>query len=188
MSAATSDPYVELFAGELYWRTRVVPKNLDPRWDEEATFEVSSCAEVLHVVLFDWNTFNKHEYLGEKAISLCDLKRAGDKIEDWFLLDKPDSISGGVSGEVFLSITLTKTGTDQYGAGWHPDERFDRLADHDRRRTAITDHRQGTMHGTWSKLSDGAGVITKIERPLLARVARQAEHPNCRGAGPQGQR
>ena len=58
-SAATSDPYVECFVGDLYWRTRVVPKQLDPQWNEECSFEVASSSEVLHLVVWDFNQFNK---------------------------------------------------------------------------------------------------------------------------------
>ena len=58
-SSATSDPYVECFVGDLYWRTRVVPKQLDPQWFEECSFEVASSREVLHLVVWDYNQFNK---------------------------------------------------------------------------------------------------------------------------------
>ena len=170
LAAATSDPYVECFVGSSYWRTRVISKQLDPHWEEEVTFETASPSDVLHVVLFDWNQFKSHAFLGEKLIPLCDLKRKGDKIEDWFLLEKPDTMSEGVTGEIYLSVQLTATGTDAWGHGWRPDPSFDRLEElpttvaglpNQPIGPAIVDHRQGSNHG----LFDSSGAVSKIERP-----------------------
>jgi hypothetical protein len=67
----TSDPYVVL--GDEYQKrlakTRVVMKNLNPRWDESVDISVQGALNIIATV-WDWDTFGDHDYVGRTSLKL----------------------------------------------------------------------------------------------------------------------
>ncbi|PBP27131.1 C2 domain containing protein [Diplocarpon rosae] len=67
----TSDPYVVL--GDEYQKrlakTRVVMKNLNPRWDESVDITVQGALNVIATV-WDWDTFGDHDFVGRTSLKL----------------------------------------------------------------------------------------------------------------------
>ncbi|KAG4440459.1 hypothetical protein IFR05_004053 [Cadophora sp. M221] len=67
----TSDPYVVL--GDEYQKrlakTRVVMRNLNPRWDESVDITVQGALNVIATV-WDWDTFGDHDFVGRTSLKL----------------------------------------------------------------------------------------------------------------------
>lgn len=67
----TSDPYVVL--GDEYQKrlakTRVVMRNLNPRWDESVDITVQGALNIIATV-WDWDTFGDHDYVGRTSLKL----------------------------------------------------------------------------------------------------------------------
>lgn len=67
----TSDPYVVL--GDEYQKrlakTRVVMRNLNPRWDESVDITVSGALNII-ATIWDWDTFGDHDYVGRTSLKL----------------------------------------------------------------------------------------------------------------------
>jgi Ca2+-dependent lipid-binding protein len=66
-----SDPYVVL--GDEYQKrlakTRVVMKNLNPRWDESVDITVQGALNIIATV-WDWDNFGDHDYVGRTSLKL----------------------------------------------------------------------------------------------------------------------
>ncbi|KAN0122429.1 hypothetical protein V8E51_000755 [Hyaloscypha variabilis] len=69
--SGTSDPYVVL--GDEYQKrlakTRVVMRNLNPRWDESVDITVSGALNII-ATIWDWDTFGDHDYVGRTSLKL----------------------------------------------------------------------------------------------------------------------
>ncbi|CZT47938.1 probable C2 domain protein [Rhynchosporium secalis] len=67
----TSDPYVVL--GDEYQKrlakTRVVMRNLNPRWDESVDITVQGALNVI-ATIWDWDTFGDHDFVGRTSLKL----------------------------------------------------------------------------------------------------------------------
>lgn len=67
----TSDPYVVL--GDEYQKrlakTRVVMRNLNPRWDESIDITVQGPLNII-ATIWDWDTFGDHDYVGRTSLKL----------------------------------------------------------------------------------------------------------------------
>ncbi|RDL36747.1 putative C2 protein [Venustampulla echinocandica] len=67
----TSDPYVVL--GDEYQKrlakTRIVMRNLNPRWDESVDITVSGPLVII-ATIWDWDTFGDHDYVGRTNLKL----------------------------------------------------------------------------------------------------------------------
>ncbi|TVY84003.1 Uncharacterized protein LSUE1_G002279 [Lachnellula suecica] len=67
----TSDPYVVL--GDEYQKrlakTRVVMRNLNPRWDESVDITVQGALNII-ATIWDWDTFGDHDYVGRTSLKL----------------------------------------------------------------------------------------------------------------------
>ncbi|RDW77335.1 hypothetical protein BP6252_05388 [Coleophoma cylindrospora] len=67
----TSDPYVVL--GDEYQKrlakTRVVMRNLSPRWDESVDITVQGPLNII-ATIWDWDTFGDHDYVGRTSLKL----------------------------------------------------------------------------------------------------------------------
>lgn len=67
----TSDPYVVL--GDEYQKrlakTRVVMRNLNPRWDESVDITVQGPLNII-ATIWDWDTFGDHDYVGRTSLKL----------------------------------------------------------------------------------------------------------------------
>jgi hypothetical protein len=67
----TSDPYV-VFGDEYQKRlhkTRMIPRNLNPRWDESFDITVSGPVNII-ATIWDYDTFGEHDYVGRTSLKL----------------------------------------------------------------------------------------------------------------------
>jgi Ca2+-dependent lipid-binding protein len=69
--SGTSDPYVVL--GDEYqkrlYKTRIVMRNLNPRWDESVDITVPGPINII-ATIWDWDTFGDHDYVGRTNLKL----------------------------------------------------------------------------------------------------------------------
>ncbi|ORY65920.1 uncharacterized protein BCR38DRAFT_456596 [Pseudomassariella vexata] len=83
----TSDPYVVL--GDEYQKrlakTRVIMRNLNPRWDESVDITVTSPINVV-ATIWDYDTFGDHDFVGRTSLKL-DPKHFSDYLPREFWLD-----------------------------------------------------------------------------------------------------
>jgi len=99
-----SDPYVTLSLCGVQHRSRVVPRSLNPRWDEMFEFEGSLrdlTSELLQVVVLDRDCITRDDPLGSASVSLFDLRSVREKVVEAELSTK---------GRVSLVITWTAHG------------------------------------------------------------------------------
>lgn len=66
-----SDPYVVL--GDEYqkrlYKTRIVYRNLNPRWDESVDITVSSPLNII-ATIWDYDTFGEHDFVGRTSLKV----------------------------------------------------------------------------------------------------------------------
>lgn len=66
-----SDPYV-VFGDEYQkrlFKTRIITKNLNPRWDETFDITVQGAVNVI-ATIWDYDTFGDHDYVGRTSLKL----------------------------------------------------------------------------------------------------------------------
>eukprot|EP01103_Thecamoeba_quadrilineata_P002310 TRINITY_DN12286_c0_g1_i1.p1 TRINITY_DN12286_c0_g1~~TRINITY_DN12286_c0_g1_i1.p1 ORF type:complete len:996 (-),score=232.04 TRINITY_DN12286_c0_g1_i1:187-3174(-) len=85
-----SDPYVVLSLGKQNFKTKVVKKNLNPIYNIEYVFEVSSKDISLKVEMRDWDKVGTHLFMGLVEIGL-DCLEEGVHHDDWYLLGPKSS-------------------------------------------------------------------------------------------------
>ena len=81
-SNGLSDPYVRLSLGSIKHKSKVVPKSLNPHWDEDFDFKgvLSELTDqFLHVECFDKDTFSRDDPLGSATVPLSALKLLDQK-------------------------------------------------------------------------------------------------------------
>ncbi|KAK4230630.1 hypothetical protein QBC38DRAFT_451961 [Podospora fimiseda] len=96
----TSDPYVVL-CDEYQKRlakTRVIPRTLNPRWDESVDITVSGAINII-ATIWDHDMFGEHDFVGRTSLKL-DPKHFGDYLprEFWMDLD--------TQGRVLFRVTM----------------------------------------------------------------------------------
>jgi Ca2+-dependent lipid-binding protein len=82
-----SDPYV-VFGDEYQKRlhkTRIIHRNLNPRWDESFDITVQGPVNVI-ATIWDYDTFGDHDYVGRTSLKL-DPNHFGDYLPREFWLD-----------------------------------------------------------------------------------------------------
>jgi Ca2+-dependent lipid-binding protein len=67
----TSDPYVVLGDeyGKRLAKTRIVMRNLNPRWDESVDITVPGPLMII-ATIWDWDTFGDHDFVGRTNLKL----------------------------------------------------------------------------------------------------------------------
>ncbi|KAE9599135.1 hypothetical protein Lal_00043878 [Lupinus albus] len=127
-----SDPYVRLQIGKQRFRTKVIKKCLNPKWDEEFSFSVDDPNEELVVTVMDEDKLFD-ELVGQFEVPMSlvfdeEIKSIGTA---WYALQtKSKKLKNKESGEVSLSIyLLEKSGSvDSNGNGdqlLHPKKHAD---------------------------------------------------------------
>ncbi|GMH15750.1 hypothetical protein Nepgr_017591 [Nepenthes gracilis] len=66
----SSDPYVVVKIGNQIGKTKVINSCLNPVWNEELTFTLSSPVEVLNLEVFDKDRFKADDKMGHAHLSL----------------------------------------------------------------------------------------------------------------------
>lgn len=92
----TSDPYVRVKAGRYQiYKTQVIPKTLDPEWNETFSWRVGGEPFVFDFKVKDYNRIKAAVDLGQTRCNIWDLINlnvpGGDKFNQWLPLSPPGS-------------------------------------------------------------------------------------------------
>jgi Ca2+-dependent lipid-binding protein len=112
------DPYVIVSVGDEKQKTTVKKKTLNPRWQEEFTFQLINVnmESMVKFVVFDWHRIPEalniihsadHAFAGEVDLPLKSLMPDKTK-DDWFALQGPKEAK--VTGELHLMFHISTTG------------------------------------------------------------------------------
>ncbi|KAK4193337.1 hypothetical protein QBC35DRAFT_481268 [Podospora australis] len=98
--SGTSDPYVVL--GDEYQKrlakTRVIPRTLNPRWDESVDITVSGPINII-ATIWDHDMFGEHDFVGRTSLKL-DPVHFGDYVPREFWLDLD------TQGRILFRVTM----------------------------------------------------------------------------------
>jgi len=65
-----SDPYVRLQLGKHRFRTKVIKKSLNPKWNEEFSFRVDDLNEELVISVMDEDKFFNDDFVGQLKVPI----------------------------------------------------------------------------------------------------------------------
>jgi calcium/calmodulin-dependent protein kinase I len=97
--SGTSDPYVVLRIGKQKTKSKVIKKNLDPKWDQIFTFHFDNVKDRLRLEVFDHDVFTKDDYMGFAELSL-------EEIEEGATEDKWLKLQDVEKGEIHITVSL----------------------------------------------------------------------------------
>uniref|UniRef100_UPI00398F5C16 multiple C2 and transmembrane domain-containing protein 2-like isoform X3 n=1 Tax=Pristiophorus japonicus TaxID=55135 RepID=UPI00398F5C16 len=102
----TSDPYVKFkLAGKTLYKSKIMYKNLNPRWDETFVVPVKNLNQKLYIKVYD-RDLATDDFMGSAYLSLNDLE-VNSAVEKELQLDDPNSLEDYM-GEIILEIKLAK--------------------------------------------------------------------------------
>ncbi|XP_061354863.1 C2 and GRAM domain-containing protein At1g03370-like [Gastrolobium bilobum] len=105
----SSDLYVRLKMGKQRFRTKVIKKSLEPKWDQQFTFWVDDLKEKLVISVIDDDKFFNHDLVGKLKVPVShvfdeEIKSLGNA---WYSLRPKNKKSKNKEcGEILLSISL----------------------------------------------------------------------------------
>ncbi|XP_051896339.1 multiple C2 and transmembrane domain-containing protein 2-like isoform X2 [Pristis pectinata] len=100
----TSDPYVKFkLAGKTLYKSKIVYKNLNPRWDETFVVPVKNLNQKLYVKVYD-RDLATDDFMGSAYLTLNDLE-INSVVQKELQLDDPNSLEDYM-GEIVLEIKL----------------------------------------------------------------------------------
>lgn len=104
----SSDPYCVLRISDgPHVRTRTIPETLEPRWFSKVSFLISRCDAVLHISVFDEDTFESDDPMGTISLPLGDLHASSEPFSGWVQLKPPEG-HVGPAGAVFVELQLVE--------------------------------------------------------------------------------
>lgn len=98
----TSDPYCIIHVDSCKAKTKVKRKSLDPVWNQEFSFVLNSPSGVIHIEMWDKDTFTPDDFLGQVDIQLAELE-PGVELRRWYTL-KRRRADEFVCGQLHLQI------------------------------------------------------------------------------------
>ncbi|XP_065648095.1 intersectin-2 isoform X6 [Hydra vulgaris] len=98
----TSDPYCEVSMGSQEQKTKVIPKDLNPKWNSTMIFSVKDLEkDVLCISVFDRDFFSPNDFLGRTEVTVSSiLKEGSGPITKRLLLHEVDT------GEIVVTLEL----------------------------------------------------------------------------------
>jgi Ca2+-dependent lipid-binding protein len=70
-----SDPYCKFcIDGKTLYKSRIVYKTLNPKWDETFTLPVDDLGKVITVKVYDYDRGRKDDYMGSATIEVSTLE------------------------------------------------------------------------------------------------------------------
>lgn len=74
-ASGSSDPYVKFkYDGKTVYKSNIVLKNLNPKWNEELSFLIHDPLLKLDVEVFDYDRFLRDDNMGAGQVDLSRLK------------------------------------------------------------------------------------------------------------------
>lgn len=108
--SGTSDPYCILKIEKQEYKTNIIEKDLNPCWDSEFYFELSSNNSVLVIEMWDYDKLSKHDRMGMVSINIDTLW--DEQLHDgWHLL--VPSKKEKVAGQLHLRLQYTSPQNSQ---------------------------------------------------------------------------
>ncbi|XP_048418760.1 multiple C2 and transmembrane domain-containing protein 2-like [Stegostoma tigrinum] len=106
----TSDPYVKFkLAGKTLYKSKIMYKNLNPRWDETFVIPVKNLNQKLYVKVYD-RDLATDDFMGSAFLCLSDLE-VNSTVQKELQLDDPNSLEEYM-GEIILEIKLANKPRD----------------------------------------------------------------------------
>lgn len=106
-----SDPYVRLQLGKHRSRTKVVKKNLNPKWGDDFTFRVDDLKDELVVSVLDEDKYFNDDFVGQVRVPVSQVFDAENQSlgSVWYpLLPKKKGSSKKDCGEILLGIGFSQ--------------------------------------------------------------------------------
>lgn len=66
----TSDPYIVVRMGKQKLKTRVIKKDVNPEWNEDLTLSVTDPNQLVHLTVYDHDTFSKDDKMGDAEFDI----------------------------------------------------------------------------------------------------------------------
>ncbi|XP_066912106.1 intersectin-1-like isoform X2 [Clytia hemisphaerica] len=97
----TSDPYCEVSMGSQEHRTKVIPKDLNPKWNSTMVFNIKDLdKDVLCITVFDRDFFSPNDFLGRTEVSIASIMKHSGPITKRLLLHEVST------GELVVTLEL----------------------------------------------------------------------------------
>ncbi|XP_078421457.1 multiple C2 and transmembrane domain-containing protein 1 isoform X3 [Cetorhinus maximus] len=107
----TSDPYVKFkIAGKEVYRSKIIQKNLNPVWNQEASLLIQNIAEPLYVKVYDYDFALQDDFMGSAYLDLTRLE-LNSPTEVTLNLKDP-SCPVQILGCLLMTVTLVCRETD----------------------------------------------------------------------------
>ncbi|GER45186.1 C2 calcium/lipid-binding plantphosphoribosyltransferase family protein [Striga asiatica] len=111
--SGSASPYVEVDFNNQLSRTKTIPKNLNPTWNQKLVFDLDKTQQSYHHQFIQVSVYNERRpfpsrnFLGRVIIPCSNLVRQGDEVYQRFHLDKKSSLFSLSRGEIGLKIYIS---------------------------------------------------------------------------------
>jgi len=106
-----SDPYCVVRVGTSHGKTKVVQKNLNPKWNQTIVLDVFEGAVELVLLVYDHDRFSRDEFLGEVVVPLTKLQEQDHNGPERLQSNQHNSNGISVQGSLSFTARLENEGS-----------------------------------------------------------------------------